>query len=212
LGYRKGQFPEAAETMTRKARTAAIERNTRETQIKLTVKLDGAGRYKGGVGVGFMDHMLELFARHGRMDLEVKATGDLQVDAHHLVEDFGIVLGQALAQAVGDKAGMARFGQAAVPMEETLAECVLDFCGRPWLEFRVKLPRGKVGDFDVELTEDFFRGLAMNAGLTLHLSVPYGRNAHHIVEALFKATARALAQSVVVDPAVRGVLSTKGKL
>lgn len=198
--------------MGEQSRSATIERNTRETQIALTVGLDGEGRFAGGCGAGFVDHMLELFARHGRVDLEVRATGDLHVDQHHLVEDLGIVLGQALARAAGDKAGMARFGQASVPMEETLAECVLDFCGRPHLEFRVKLPRGKVGDFDIELTEDFFRALAMNAGLTLHLRVPYGRNAHHIVEALFKATARALAQAVKIDPTVKGVLSTKGRL
>jgi imidazoleglycerol-phosphate dehydratase len=198
--------------MTDKTRKASIERKTRETQIHLTVNLDSAKGFKGSTGQGFLDHMLELFARHGRLGLEIQATGDLKVDAHHLTEDVGIVLGQALARAVGDKAGMARFGQAKVPMEETLAEATLDFCGRPWLEFRVKLPRGKVGDFDVELAEDFFRALAMNAGLTLHLSVPYGRNAHHILEALFKAAARALAQAVAIDPGVSGVLSTKGKL
>jgi imidazoleglycerol-phosphate dehydratase len=198
--------------MARKVRKAKIARKTRETDITLAVNLDGAGVYKGHVGVGFLDHMLELFARHGRLDIEIKGKGDLHVDAHHLTEDIGIVLGQALAAAAGDKAGMVRFGNASVPMEETLADCTLDFCGRPWLEFRVKLPRGKVGDFDIELTEDFFRALAMNAGLTLHLRVAYGRNAHHIIEALFKATARALAQSVTVDPAIKGVLSTKGKL
>jgi imidazoleglycerol-phosphate dehydratase len=198
--------------MARKARAAKVERKTRETDISLAINLDGGGTFKGGVGVGFLDHMLELLARHGRLDLTVRGKGDLRVDAHHLTEDVGIVLGQALARAVGDKAGMARFGQAAVPMEEALAECALDFCGRPWLELRGRLPRGKVGEFDVELTEDFFRALAMNAGLTLHLRVPYGRNAHHIIEALFKATARALAQAVALDPAIKGVLSTKGKL
>lgn len=193
-------------------RTASIHRQTKETNLTMTLNLDGQGIFKGSVGVGFVDHMLDLFTRHGRFDLEVAGQGDLHIDAHHLVEDLGITLGQALVQAAGDKAGMARFGQSAVPMEETLAECVLDFCGRPHLEFRVELPQGKVGDFDIELTEDFFRALAMNAGLTLHLNLHYGRNAHHIIEALFKATARALSQSVAIDPRVHGVLSTKGKL
>lgn len=198
--------------MTQTPRIAQIHRQTKETDIALTLNLDGQGTFKGTVGVGFVDHMLDLFARHGRFDLDVTGKGDLHIDAHHLVEDLGITLGQTLVKAVGDKAGMTRFGQAAVPMEETLAECVLDFCGRSHLEFRVDMPSGKLGDYDLELTEDFFRALAMNAGLTLHLSVPYGRNAHHIVEALFKATARALSQSVAIDPRVQGVLSTKGKL
>ena len=198
--------------MARKARTATIDRKTRETQIFMKVNLDGKGSLKGSLGVGFLDHMMELFARHGRLDLEVRGKGDLHVDQHHLTEDAGIVLGQALAQAAGDKKGMTRFGQAKVPMEETLAEAVLDFCGRPWLEFNVELPRGKVGDFDIELTEDFFRGLAMNAGLTLHLQLHTGRNAHHIIEALFKATARALAQAVEIDPGIEGPMSTKGRL
>lgn len=195
-----------------KARTASVERNTRETQISMILSLDGSGSYKGSVGLGFMDHMLELLVRHGRFDLEVKATGDLHVDAHHLVEDLGIVLGQALKDAAGDKAGMARFGRSSVPMEETLAECVLDFCGRPYLAWKAKMPKGKVGEFDIELAEDFFRAVAMNAGLTLHLILHYGRNAHHIIEAMFKALARALAESVRRDPSIAGVLSTKGKL
>ena len=198
--------------MTGSNRKAAIYRKTNETDISVEINLDGTGTFTGTVGVGFVDHMLNLFARHGRLDLTVKGQGDLHIDAHHLVEDRGITLGQALLKAAGDKAGMARFGQAAVPMEETLADCVLDFCGRPHLEFHVALPAGKVGDFDVELTEDFFRALAMHAGLTLHLRLIYGRNLHHIIEALFKACARALAQSVTVDPRVKGVLSTKGKL
>ncbi|MEN6624988.1 MAG: imidazoleglycerol-phosphate dehydratase HisB [Candidatus Sumerlaeia bacterium] len=195
-----------------KARTASVERNTRETQISMILSLDGSGAYKGSVGLGFMDHMLELLARHGRFDLEVKATGDLHVDAHHLVEDLGIVLGQALKDAAGDKAGMARFGRSSVPMEETLAECVLDFCGRPYLAWKAKMPKGKVGEFDIELAEDFFRAVAMNAGLTLHMILHDGRNAHHIIEAMFKALARALAESVRRDPSIAGVLSTKGKL
>jgi imidazoleglycerol-phosphate dehydratase len=198
--------------MSQAPRNATIHRQTKETDIKVTVDLDGQGIFTGSVGVGFVDHMLDLLARHGRLNLEVQGKGDLHIDQHHLVEDLGITLGQALLKAAGDKAGMARFGQAAVPMEETLAECILDFCGRPYLVFPGQMPTGKVGEFDIELTEDFFRALAMNAGLTLHLRLPYGRNAHHIIEALFKATARALAQAVHIDPAVQGVLSTKGKL
>ncbi len=198
--------------MPASSRTAEVHRKTKETDIFVRLDLDGKGNFSGSIGIGFVDHMLDLFARHGRLDLEVKGKGDVHIDYHHAVEDLGITLGQALVKAAGDKAGMARFGQAAVPMEETLAECVLDFCGRPYLEFRAELPAGKVGEFDIELTEDFFRALAMHAGLTLHLSVPYGRNAHHIIEALFKATARALAQAVAIDPKVSGVLSTKGKL
>ena len=156
--------------------------------------------------------MLELFARHSHIDLTVKGEGDLHIDPHHLVEDLGLTLGEALLAAVGDKAGIARFGQSAVPMEETLAECVLDFCGRPHLVLLADIPTTKLGEFDTELVEDFFRAVAMKAGLTLHLKVPYGRNAHHMIEALFKAFARALAQSVAIDPRVEGVLSTKGKL
>lgn len=193
-------------------RQATIERKTRETDIKVTLDLDGSGAFKGTVGIGFVDHMLELFARHGHFDLEVVAQGDLHIDPHHTVEDLGLVLGEALLKAAGDKAGIARFGQSSVPMEETLAECVLDFCGRPHLVFEGDLPSTKLGDFDTELVEDFFRAVAMQAGLTLHLNVRYGRNAHHIVEALYKAFARALAQSVAIDPRVKGVLSTKGKL
>lgn len=194
------------------SRAASIHRQTKETDLTVSVNLDGEGRFEGGIGVGFVDHMLDLLARHGLMDLKVGGKGDLHIDPHHTVEDLGITLGQALAKAVGDKAGMRRFGEASVPMEETLATCVLDFCGRPYLEFRAEVPRAQLGGFDTELTEDFFRAVAMNAGLTLHLAVPYGRNAHHIVEALFKAFARALAQSVELNPRIRGPLSTKGKL
>lgn len=193
-------------------RRATIKRKTRETDIKVTLDLDGSGSFKGTVGIGFVDHMLELFARHGHFDLDVAAEGDLHIDPHHTVEDLGLVLGEALLKAAGDKAGIARFGQSSVPMEETLAECVLDFCGRPHLVFEGALPSTKLGDFDTELVEDFFRAVAMQAGLTLHMNVRYGRNAHHIVEALYKAFARALAQSVSIDPRVKGVLSTKGKL
>jgi imidazoleglycerol-phosphate dehydratase len=195
-----------------KARKARIHRKTRETDLTVELTLDGSGKFSGATGIGFLDHMLELFARHGHFDLKVGGKGDLHVDPHHTVEDLGLTLGEALLAAAGDKAGMARFGQSSVPMEETLAECVLDFCGRPYLVLKGKLPARKLGDFDTELVEDFFRAVAVKAGLTLHLNVAYGRNVHHIVEALFKAFARALAQSVARDSRVRGVLSTKGKL
>ncbi len=198
--------------MAKKKRTATIHRKTKETDIRVKLGLDGAGRFRGSVGVGFMDHMLDLFARHGHFDLEVKGAGDLHIDPHHTVEDLGLTLGEALLEAVGDKSGIRRFGEASVPMEESLATCVLDFCGRPYLVLLAKIPNKKLGDFDTELVEDFFRALANTAGITLHLSVPYGRNVHHIVEALFKAFARALSQSVELDPRVKGVLSTKGKL
>lgn len=196
----------------KKDRTASVHRKTKETDLKVSVNLDGRGEFKGTVGIGFMDHMLDLLARHGHLDLEVGGKGDLHIDPHHTVEDLGLTLGEALEKAAGDKAGITRFGQASVPMEETLAECVLDFCGRPFLVFNAKIPRGALGGFDTELTEDFFRALANKAGMTLHLSVPYGRNAHHKVEALFKSFARALAQSVAIDPRVKGIPSTKGKL
>jgi imidazoleglycerol-phosphate dehydratase len=194
------------------ARKASIHRQTKETDLRVTIDLDGRGEFSGATGVGFVDHMLDLFARHGLFDVSVEGKGDLHIDPHHTVEDLGLTLGEAILKAAGDKAGIRRFGQASVPMEETLGECVLDFCGRPHLVFRAEIPRARLGDYDTELTEDFFRAVAMKAGLTLHLSVPYGRNSHHIVEALFKAFARALRQSVDRDDRIRGVLSTKGKL
>ena len=198
--------------MPPKRRKASVHRKTKETDIKVSLDLDGRGVFKGATGVGFFDHMLELFARHGLFDLTVQAKGDLHIDPHHTVEDVGLTLGQALLAAAGDKSGIARFGQSAVPMEETLADVVLDFCGRPFLAFGVKMPRTKIGEYDAELTEDFFRAVAMQAGLTVHMRAASGRNAHHIVEALFKAFARSLSQSVARDPRIRGVLSTKGKL
>lgn len=193
-------------------RQATIHRKTRETDLTVAVALDGRGEFSGGCGIGFFDHMLDLLARHGFLDLKVTGSGDLHIDPHHTVEDLGIVLGKALAEAAGDKAGMRRFGRADIPMEETLAECVLDFCGRPYLRFEAELPVTRLGEYDTELTEDFFRAVAMNAGMTLHLRVPYGRNAHHIVEALFKAFARALDQATSIDPRIEGALSTKGRL
>lgn len=193
-------------------RIASISRDTAETQLTVRVDVDGSGAFKGGVGVPFFEHMLNLLARHSLMDIEMTGKGDLAIDAHHTVEDCGIVLGKALKEALGDKAGITRYGEAYVPMEEALARCVLDICNRPFLRFDAELPKAKVGEFDVELAEEFLRALAFNAGITMHITVFYGANLHHIVEAVFKAVGRALAQAVAVNPRIRGVLSTKGKL
>jgi imidazoleglycerol-phosphate dehydratase len=195
------------------ARYAEIERKTKETRIKLSVALDGQGKFEGAVGIPFFEHMLDLLARHGRMDLKLDGKGDLEVDPHHTVEDVGICLGQAIAKALGDKRGIARYGEARIPMDETLAEATLDVCNRVFLRFDAPLGREKLGGFDVELTEDFFRAVSANAGLTLHIRVPYGRNAHHIVEAIFKSFARALSQAVAIQPdRANEVPSTKGSL
>lgn len=193
-------------------RKATVKRDTKETQIEITVDLDGAGEFSGRVGVPFLEHMLDLLARHGMMDLSISGKGDTEIDPHHTVEDVGIVLGQALAEALGDKRGITRFGSAAVPMEETLARVVLDVCGRPYLHYQVDVKKERVGDFEVELAEDFFRSVAMNAGLTLHVELLYGKNAHHVIEAIFKAFARALRQAVSLDERQSGVPSTKGVL
>ena len=193
-------------------REAEITRETRETQIKLKLNVDGSGKSEVGTGVGFLDHMLELFAKHGFFDLAVEATGDLHVDAHHTVEDVGICLGKAFNSAVGDKAGMRRFGNFSVPMYETLAHVSLDVCGRPFFRYDTPLRHGKVGNFDVELAEEFFHGFVNHSGTTLHINVPYGTNLHHIIEAIFKAFAKALDLATSADPRVSGVLSTKGTL
>ena len=193
-------------------RTASIDRKTRETQIKLTLNLDGGG---GGVcktGVGFLDHMLELFARHGAFDLSVEAAGDLHVDQHHTVEDVGICLGQAVRQALGDKAGIRRYGHFTLPMEETLATTAIDLSGRFFLVFQAEFPSPKIGEFDSELVEDFWQAFAANALCNLHLLIHHGRNSHHISEAIFKSTARALRMAVEIDPRQTGVPSTKGTL
>jgi imidazoleglycerol-phosphate dehydratase len=194
-------------------RKAHIERATKETNLRLELNLDGDGKFSGHIGIGFLEHMFDLLARHAHIDLAIEAAGDLHVDPHHTIEDLGIVLGQALAQALGDKRGITRFGEAAIPMEETLARCAVDLCGRPYLHYNVPLAKERVGDFETELTEDFFRALAMNAALTLHLELVYGKNSHHIVEALFKAFARALRQAIALDPRAGGdIPSTKGVL
>ncbi len=193
-------------------RKATIERNTKETQLKATVNLDGTGAYQGKFGVPFIEHMLDLLSRHGLIDITIEGRGDIEIDPHHTVEDLGIVIGQAIGQALGDKKGITRVASSYVPMEETLARAVIDVCGRPYLEYRVDCTKERIGDYETELTEDFFRSLAMQARLTLHLELLYGKNSHHIVEALFKAFARALRQAITHDTRETGIPSTKGVL
>jgi len=194
------------------ARKAVVKRKTRETDIELSLVLHGEGRSKIATGIGFLDHMLTSFATHGRFDLEVKCKGDLHVDAHHSVEDVGIAFGQALKQALGDKVGIVRFGHAYCPLDEALSRCVIDLSGRPWLTFGVTFKAQRVGDMPTELFEDFFWALADHGRLNVHLDLIRGRNGHHIAETLFKASSRALAMAVALDPRVKGVPSTKGSL
>jgi imidazoleglycerol-phosphate dehydratase len=195
------------------ARTASLTRKTSETDIVLTLALDGAGRAEVATGIGFLDHMLTAFARHGLFDLDIQAKGDLHIDFHHTTEDVGIVLGQALATALADKRGIRRFGQALVPMDEALAEVAVDLSGRPFLAWDVAFEQPKIGEMDTELFEEFFRALAMNGLLTLHVQRRAGRNAHHVAEACFKAVARALRMATEADPRAAGVIpSTKGAL
>ena len=193
-------------------RSADITRSTGETDIVVSLVLDGIGAGERSTGVGFLDHMLDLLARHGRLDLTVKASGDLETGAHHTVEDVGICIGQALDEALGDRVGIGRYGQATIPMDEARASCAIDVSGRGFCAFAASLPPGAIGNFDHELVEEFFRALAMNAKLTLHVTVEAGTNAHHIIEAAFKALARALRAAVTLDPSERGVPSTKGTL
>jgi imidazoleglycerol-phosphate dehydratase len=192
-------------------RSAQIERRTGETDITLSIDLDG-GEIGVSTGVGFLDHMLELLGRHGHLGLRVEAKGDLGTGAHHTTEDVGIALGQALDRALGDRAGISRYGYMAVPMDEALAMCAIDISGRPLCVFEADLPPVSIAGFDTELTEEFFRAVATNAKLTLHLGTRYGSNAHHMIEACFKAFARALRAAVAIDPGERGVPSTKGTL
>ena len=199
-------------TETKKARRAEIERKTAETQISIKLNLDGEGKCDIATGIGFLDHMMTLLAKHSFMDLTVKAKGDLEVDSHHTVEDIGIVLGEALQEALGDKAGIHRYGNCFIPMDETLAQVCLDFSGRPFLVFGAEIPKIQLGNYDTEMTEEFFRAVAMHCGLTLHIRVLYGSNVHHIIEAIFKAFARAVAEAAAVDPRVKGVMSSKGLL
>jgi imidazoleglycerol-phosphate dehydratase len=193
-------------------RGAEITRNTRETELSVRLALDGSGAGARRTGIGFFDHMLDLLARHGRLDLEVTATGDLQTGAHHTVEDTGLSFGQALDRALGDRAGIARYGHAIVPMDEARATCAIDISGRPLLVWSADLPPGGIAGFDHELAEEFFRAVSSAAKLTLHVSVDTGTNAHHMIEAAFKAFARALHAATTIDPTETGVPSTKGTL
>ena len=195
------------------ARTAALTRTTTETDISLTLSLDGAGQADIATGIGFLDHMLTALTRHGLFDLTLHAKGDLHIDFHHTTEDVGIVFGRAFAQALGDKRGIRRFGQALVPMDEALVEAAVDLSGRPFLAWNVAFERPRIGEMDTELFEEFFRALAMSGLLTLHLTQRAGRNAHHVAEASFKAAARALRMAVEIDPrAGDAIPSTKGAL
>ena len=193
-------------------RTASIERNTKETKIVLELNLDGQGTGDVSTGIGFFDHMLEGFAKHGFFDLKVRIDGDLQVDGHHSVEDCGIVLGQAIREAIGDKRGMKRFGQCILPMDETLVLCAIDMGGRPWLNFDAKFSTDRVGYLDTELVHEFFYAVSYSAGMNLHIKVLDGQNNHHMVEAMFKAFARALDEATGLDGRFSDVLSTKGTL
>ncbi|MDH3315411.1 MAG: imidazoleglycerol-phosphate dehydratase HisB [Gammaproteobacteria bacterium] len=195
------------------ARRAQVKRDTKETQIEISLNLDGTGVATLQTGLPFFDHMLDQVARHGLIDLEIRASGDLEIDAHHTVEDTGIVLGQAIAQALGDKKGVNRYGHAYVPLDEALSRVVIDFSGRPGLEYRVTYPRARVGDFDVDLIHEFFQGFVNSGAATLHIDSLRGVNAHHVAETVFKAFGRAVRMAVAKDPRIKGALpSTKGKL
>ena len=193
-------------------RTATIERNTNETQIKLQLNIDGSGDAQLNTPVPFLNHMLDLFTKHGLYDLTINATGDTEIDDHHTTEDIGICLGHAIKEALGDKKGIKRYGNAFVPMDETLAQVVVDLSNRPHLELRAELPSSRVGTFDTELVHEFLWKLALEARMNLHVIVHYGTNTHHIIEAIFKALARALDEATTVDPRIKGVPSTKGML
>ena len=196
-----------------KPRTAEVERNTKETQIRVKLNLDGAGKAKLLTGIPFLEHMLDQVARHGMLDLEIEAKGDLHIDAHHTVEDIGITLGQALAKAIGDKSGVRRFGHAYVPLDEALSRVVLDFSGRPGLSYNVTFTRALIGEFDADLVHEFFQGLVNHAQVTLHIDNLRGDNAHHQCETMFKAFARALRMAAEADPRAAGTVpSTKGSL
>ncbi len=194
-------------------RTATIARKTKETDIAVTVNLDGTGVVKVATGIGFLDHMLDLLARHSRIDLTIRADGDLHVDYHHTTEDVGIALGQAVKQALGSMAGITRYSAIHMPMDETLTRVVIDVSGRPMLVFKAAFPRDKIGEFDTELVREWFNAFAMNAGITLHVETLYGENSHHIAESCFKGLARALRAAIAIDPRNAGEIpSTKGQL
>jgi len=194
-------------------RTATVTRNTLETQINVTLNLDGSGRSKFKTGIPFLEHMLDQIARHGLLDIEISAIGDLHIDDHHTVEDIGITLGQAFAKALGDKKGIQRYGHAYVPLDEALSRVVIDFSGRPGIEYRVQYPRASIGNFDVDLFHEFFQGFANHALVTLHIDNLHGKNAHHIAETIFKAFGRAIRMAVTPDTRMAGIIpSTKGSL
>lgn len=193
-------------------RSAKVHRKTRETDITVDLDLDGRGRARVETGIPFLDHMLESFTRHGLFDISIKAKGDTAVDYHHTVEDVGLTLGQAFKEALGDKHGIRRFGEASVPLDEALARVVVDLSGRPYLAYRVKIRGGRVGTFDTDLPHEFYQGFANQLGMNLHVQVDQGENPHHIIEACFKAFARAMDQATQKDPRIEGVLSTKGTL
>ncbi|HTK87113.1 MAG TPA: imidazoleglycerol-phosphate dehydratase HisB [Nitrospiraceae bacterium] len=197
---------------TSTSRSASVERNTTETQIRVEFGLDGAGRGHIQTTIPFLDHMLELLSKHGFFDLTVHAKGDTDIDDHHTVEDIGIVFGEALKQALGNKEGIRRFGWASVPLDETLAQVTIDLSGRPYLVYHVELSERRIKSFDLGLFEDFFQAFVTHGGLNLHVNVQYGRNPHHIMEAIFKALAKSLDQATSIDERVTGVLSTKGRL
>jgi imidazoleglycerol-phosphate dehydratase len=194
-------------------RKASVERKTKETDIKLSINLDGKGEYSINTSIPFFDHMLSLMCKHGIFDMKLKAKGDIDIDFHHTVEDIGIVLGKAIKQALGDMRGISRFGQATIPMDEALASVNIDVSGRPFLVYRVSFPKkSKIKSFDPDLIEDFLQALVSNSGITLHVESPYGRNTHHIIEAAFKALGKALRNAVAIDPRVKGLPTTKGQL
>ena len=193
-------------------REAEVKRTTKETSIYVKLNLDGTGKADIDTGVGFLNHMMTLVAVHGMFDLVIKATGDLDVDCHHTVEDVGIAFGDALKQALGDKKGSHRYGSGLLPMDEALAEIILDISGRPYLVWNADIPRNMLGTFDTEMGEDFFRALAVHSDMTLHINLPYGRNTHHMLEAIFKGFGRALSMAVAMDPRVHGIMSSKGML
>jgi imidazoleglycerol-phosphate dehydratase len=191
-------------------RKAKVDRKTKETDIKVTLNLDGEGKYTIDTSIPFVDHMLSLMCKHGLFDMRLKAKGDIDVDYHHTIEDIGIVLGKAVKQALGNMKGISRYGQASVPMDEAFASVSLDISGRPYLVYKVEFPKkSKIKNFDPDLIEDFLQAFVSNSGITLHVESPYGRNTHHIIEAIFKALGRALRQAVLIDPRVKGVPSTK---
>ena len=194
------------------SRKAEVVRNTKETQIRVAVDLDGTGVSAVSTGIGFIDHMLDSFARHGGIDLTVETKGDLHIDSHHTIEDTALALGAAFREALGDKRGIVRFADASVPLDESLAQVTVDLSGRPYLVFNVPLQRTRIANFDLDLLKDFFRAVAVNAEITLHLNMHYGENLHHIAEATFKAAGRALAEATRLNPRITGILSTKGSL